>query len=71
MCHDKQQNKFDAKSLKCGNSPKKATPQPSTKKRAKYKGPTHQKKLLPNQVLKKELVLKGQLTKKSYFTTSY
>ena len=28
-------------------------------------GPTHQKKLLPNQVLKKELNIKGQLTKKA------
>ena len=46
---------------------KKATSQPATKKRAKYKGPTHQKKLLLNQVLKKEIVLKGQLTKKATF----
>ena len=44
MCCDKQRNKFDAKSLKCGNSPKKVTPQPGAQKSASSEGPTHQKK---------------------------
>ena len=63
MCCDIQRHKLDAKSLKCGNSPKKVTPQPGAQKRASSEGPTHQKKLLPNHLLKK-VVLKGQLTKK-------
>ena len=63
MCCDIQRHKLDAKSLKCGNSPKKVTPQPGAQKRAKYKVPT-QKELLHNQLLKKELNIKGQLTKK-------
>ena len=50
--------------MKSDNSPKKATPQPGAQKRAKNKVPTHQKKLLPNHLLKK-VVLKGQLTKKA------
>ena len=44
---------------------KKATPQPGAQKRASSEGPTHQKKLLHNQLLKKELNIKGQLTKKA------
>ena len=64
MCCNIQRHKLDAKSLKCGNSPKKVTPQPGAQKRASSEGPTHQKKLLPNHLLKK-VVLKGQLTKKA------
>ena len=64
MCCDIQRHKLDAKQLKCGNSPKKVTPQPGAQKRASSEGPTHQKKLLPNHLLKK-VVLKGQLTKKA------
>ena len=64
MCCDIQRHKLDAKSLKCGNSPKKVTPQPGAQKRASSEGPTHQKKLLPYHLLKK-VVLKGQLTKKA------
>ena len=45
-------------------SPKKPTPQPGAQKRASSEVPTHQKKLLPNHLLKK-VVLKGQLTKKA------
>ena len=44
MCCDIQRHKLDAKSLKCGNSPKKVTPQPGAQKRASSEGPTHQKK---------------------------
>ena len=64
MCCDIQRHKLDAKSLKCGNSLKKATSQPAIKKRAKYKGPTHKKSFFTTIYLKK-LVLKNQLTKKA------
>ena len=64
MCCDIQRHKLDAKSLKCGNSPKKVTPQPGAQKRASSEGPTHQKSYFPTSYSKK-LVLKGQLTKKA------
>ena len=70
MCCDIQRHKLDAKSLKCGNSPKKVTPQPGAQKRASSEGPTHQKSFFTT-IYSKKLVLKCQLTQKSYFPTIY